>query len=586
MPNFPSHILTNAGRALIADAHLGRKLTFTRLKVGSGASTNGTVGLTDLVNPRLDVEITGMSRDATNDNWVKIRSQFNNVNLTTPFTFTEIGVFAQTESLPETLYSYASTNQGDNIPAYDGANPVIVYPTVIVIIDRTIEIEATIVIGIDVSCENIGLPGTGAGIYSHRQGDTFMFRRLTGGIGIELVETAGIINISERRLAIDLDLYVPLTNPEGTPATRFATIQAAWDSLAQTTIPTDRQATIHVAAGRYTLNTPLILRHPQSNRINIIGADPVLIPLTAQTTTWAVNTAGNQRANLTMSTGNAAQIAVGDIISIRAGGADTYILQGAYQVMSKPSGTQIQIRSASPWAAMPAPNTGSASQIYWYPSLIQTASRFNADTIKIGSPGIKLFKNFGICDNWKAAPPYEYMTIDIRDAPASAVLENLALSQGDYQLIYAAGSGVDVIATNIFLGDANGGFLIARNAVVELTGLYIAPEWTSGLHAYSGGTIIGRDIRVVGCGTSGLLAFTTGKFILESGIYSTQNAVGLDANFGSYISVGQVPAQFWNNTTDIKANDGSTITVDPGTTATTFSPPVNTVGNRNSIIAR
>lgn len=580
MANFTNHILTTGGQGLIAQAHLGRKLTFTKIAVGSGNVATALTA-TALAAHQMNVGITSIQRDATNTNQVRVRGVFNNVSLTTGFNWREMGLFARIDSEPEVLYSYvADTGAGDLIPAYDGANPVIVYPTIIVIIESTIPIHADIVIGGDVDAENIGT-STVEGWFAQKAANTLQFKRPVQGDGIELTESADTITIGQRILTLDLDLYVPLDHPAAGANPRFPTIQAAWNSLAQTTIPAGRQATINVAEGIYAIDSGLDLVHPNSDRISIIGAPPVRLPLTGGLNGWsnAGYGPGNYQFLLGMASVDSDRVNVGDVIAIR--GADAYVYDGAWRVVNRVAGA-VTLLQTSPRTLGIESATPATSFAFWYPTRLVTNSRLSRNTINIGSPGLSALRNFAIRDTQGTGL---YTTISIATNPSTLTLDSIAISGSDATAISAVNSGVVLNCLDVFIGDIHAnGIVVSYQARLSTEGtnsLTIGGAANRGIWVFLGALASLTNIRSCTCNAQGVYC-DSGSNVSLVDSWLQSNLHGLWCSSGSY---GRVQGGWISgNTMDAQATLASTIQFDPGAGFGVIAPPANTVGNQNSII--
>jgi len=108
--------LTDQGKSLLMRAIGGETITFTRFKIGSGSLATGQNAdeLTDLITPVLAFAITDM--DDTQEGLLALTGEFDNSDITSDFTWRELGIFAKGEDNTEILYAYSN----------DGANAGIV----------------------------------------------------------------------------------------------------------------------------------------------------------------------------------------------------------------------------------------------------------------------------------------------------------------------------------------------------------------------------------------------------------------------------------------------------------------------------
>jgi hypothetical protein len=180
------------------------------------------------------------------------------------------------------------------------------------VIDRIPTASLTVQIGPseNVLGENIGADTVGPGVYQDAAGNVLKFKRLVQGANMEIhdSEDGNSIYIGTSVLKQNVDLYVPLTYPGiNDPNILFPTIQAAHDSLLKFTIPPDKHATIHLAAGQFTGpgNAPCYLTHPNSSQITLIGQ-----PRVDKTVTAGPNYLDASHKNVQIS-GNIADLVVG-----------------------------------------------------------------------------------------------------------------------------------------------------------------------------------------------------------------------------------------------------------------------------------
>lgn len=123
MANFPGAQLTDQGRQLQSKAQIGTALTFTRVALGDGSSSNWET-MTGLGNEMLSLSI--QDHEVVGDGTSRLRVIMTNENLANGFFVRELGVFARDpDTGDELLYSYTNAgNQPDFLPAGSGASMV------------------------------------------------------------------------------------------------------------------------------------------------------------------------------------------------------------------------------------------------------------------------------------------------------------------------------------------------------------------------------------------------------------------------------------------------------------------------------
>lgn len=123
MANFPGAQLTAQGRQLQAKAQIGTALTFTRVALGDGSSSNWET-MTGLDNEMLSLSI--QDHQVVGDGTSRLRVIMTNEDLESGFFVRELGVFARDpDTGDELLYSYTNAgNQPDFLPSGSGASMV------------------------------------------------------------------------------------------------------------------------------------------------------------------------------------------------------------------------------------------------------------------------------------------------------------------------------------------------------------------------------------------------------------------------------------------------------------------------------
>ena len=115
MADFNSHIITNAGRNLLARALAGEgKVLFTKAAFGDQKHSGNLREVTELKNKKLDLNIMNIR----NDNGTAVLTvQISNENVEQSFQTEEFGVYAKIEGdITEILYSYTTAVSADTFP--------------------------------------------------------------------------------------------------------------------------------------------------------------------------------------------------------------------------------------------------------------------------------------------------------------------------------------------------------------------------------------------------------------------------------------------------------------------------------------
>ena len=115
MAEFNRHIITNAGRNLLARALAGEgKVIFTKAAFGDQKHSGNLREVTELKNKKLDLNVMNIR----NDNGTAVLTvQISNQNVDQSFQTEEFGVYAKIENdVSEVLYSYTTAVSADTFP--------------------------------------------------------------------------------------------------------------------------------------------------------------------------------------------------------------------------------------------------------------------------------------------------------------------------------------------------------------------------------------------------------------------------------------------------------------------------------------
>lgn len=122
MAGWNNATMTDVGEALQAKVNAGlTKLTFTKIKVGSGVSTTNAQALTDIIASKWETTNFTVKRDGK---IVTVDTFITNTGITEAFRMAEIGLFAQDPDKGEVLYAYLTDSEPDRMPAEGGSTVV------------------------------------------------------------------------------------------------------------------------------------------------------------------------------------------------------------------------------------------------------------------------------------------------------------------------------------------------------------------------------------------------------------------------------------------------------------------------------
>ena len=127
-------VVTDSGKALLAESQTGEKITFTRAAVGDGElDGQDPEQLTDIVHKVLDLSISSLSRD---QNIATVKVLFSNADMQEAFFLREMALYAKDDDGNEILYAYGNAGATpDSIPQYSVAPTEFVFSINLVIAD-------------------------------------------------------------------------------------------------------------------------------------------------------------------------------------------------------------------------------------------------------------------------------------------------------------------------------------------------------------------------------------------------------------------------------------------------------------------
>ena len=529
---------TDAGRSMLGRAQANELLTIDRIVVGSGvlAVPAQIYPLVDLV--QLEYDVTIFSRIDDGMGTLTIEGTLNHVNVTAPFDLCELGVMAHIAAEPPRLYSAANVflETPDTItPSPTGVSAF----KIKLVIDRATNVVVTLGTSADILAENIGVETLGPGWFKEKIGNTLRFKRAVAGYGIELEEDPldpFTVEIRQKVLEVDLDLYVPLTHPDGTPETRFPTIQEAYDSLAGILIPVDRRATIHVDGVLLNHTNAITCNHPQGERISILGVPPI-----TTTGTFVSLTGAGPVYQLTFNVADATNIAPLDFISIGGDGSQvsSHTL-GVWQVGSV-VGTTVTVGIVC-WVTAGAPIWSVPATITIYPSKLYFNGLING--FNIGRNGLASLTNFLI----RSSPGNNSrIGVSIASPPTSVRFESIAMNgwNGPNAFgILVGNSGNSISLSNVYLSDNFRGLTVSsgasgsNNSPLVVTGNAQFGFWVEGA-SFSGGAV-GSQVVAAGNGDSGILADNNGTIALGdvtnagTSLVCQLNIMGIRASYNGF----------------------------------------------------
>lgn len=153
MAEWSNATMTDVGADLQAKVNAGKtKLTFTKIKVGSGVNATNPLALTDVISSKWETTNFVVKQEGK---IVSVDTFITNNGITEAFRMSEIGLFAQDPDKGEVLYAYLTDPEPDRMPAAGGS--VVVYQelTIGMIFSNTGNVSLTVNIGALVTHEQL-----------------------------------------------------------------------------------------------------------------------------------------------------------------------------------------------------------------------------------------------------------------------------------------------------------------------------------------------------------------------------------------------------------------------------------------------
>ena len=153
MAEWSNAIMTDVGNALQAKVNAGQtKLTFTKIKVGSGVNATNPLALTDVISSKWETTNIIVKREGK---VVSVDTFITNNGITEAFRMSEIGLFANDPDKGEILYAYLTDPEPDRMPAEGGAVVVSQELTIGMMFSNTGNVSLTVNMGALVNQEQL-----------------------------------------------------------------------------------------------------------------------------------------------------------------------------------------------------------------------------------------------------------------------------------------------------------------------------------------------------------------------------------------------------------------------------------------------
>jgi hypothetical protein len=313
----------------------------------------------------------------------------------------------------------------------------------------------------------------------------------------------------------------------------FTSIQEALDSLKAIWINQDAIVTISVDPGLFTHTSTILFRHPQGNKINIVGAAPVLTTITSLAS--QSGSAGNY--SVVLNVADTTGMAIGDYCIIRGstGTGEHRAIMGCWEITNVPSTTQITVKNTYRKSAWPT-LTITGGNLH----CLKTILKFNGcDGFQFGSAAGNIY-NLALVGNGTAN-------------------DGVNITQRGYHygnhIIYLGNYSVYALGIN---GFGRYGIANTSQADVWIINVAVSGCGNYGVYAYNHAKVAGSAIISSGNGNIGIYA-TDGAYITAVNSFAIGNAtVGFYANARAGINA-QFSEAVGNIYSGFQANMGSVI---------------------------
>ena len=153
MAEWSNATMTDVGANLQAKVNAGKtKLTFTKIKVGSGVNATNPLALTDVISSKWETTNFVVKQEGK---IVSVDTFITNTGIHEAFRMSEIGLFAQDPDKGEILYAYLTDPEPDRMPAEGGSVVVSQELTIGMVFSNTGNVSLTVNMGALVTHEQL-----------------------------------------------------------------------------------------------------------------------------------------------------------------------------------------------------------------------------------------------------------------------------------------------------------------------------------------------------------------------------------------------------------------------------------------------
>lgn len=166
MAEWSNATMTDVGADLQAKVNAGKtKLTFTKIKVGSGINATNPLALTDVLSSKWETTNFVVKQEGK---IVSVDTFITNTGIHEAFRMSEIGLFAQDPDKGEILYAYLTDPEPDRMPAEGGSVVVSQELTIGMVFSNTGNVSLTVNMGALVTHEQLEQHNADANAHANR----------------------------------------------------------------------------------------------------------------------------------------------------------------------------------------------------------------------------------------------------------------------------------------------------------------------------------------------------------------------------------------------------------------------------------
>ena len=166
MAEWSNATMTDVGADLQGKVNAGKtKLTFTKIKVGSGVNATNPLALTDVISSKWETTNFVVKQEGK---IVSVDTFITNNGITEAFRMSEIGLFAQDPDKGEVLYAYLTDPEPDRMPAEGGSVVVSQELTIGMVFSNTGNVSLTVNMGALVTHEQLEAHNADANAHDKR----------------------------------------------------------------------------------------------------------------------------------------------------------------------------------------------------------------------------------------------------------------------------------------------------------------------------------------------------------------------------------------------------------------------------------